>query len=326
MTVFVTGAEGFIGSHVVESLVRSGRKVKALYMYNSLDNRGWLDEVELEILRDVEAVAGDIRDPELMMSMMTDVEEVINLAALIGIPYSYEAPRSYIHTNVLGTLNVLEAARCREVQSFVQISTSEVYGSAISTPMSEIHRIRAQSPYAASKVSADQLALSYHDTFELPVVVVRPFNTFGPRQSLRAFIPQVITQLLKDPGTLWLGSTSSIRDLTFVTDTADGIVSAIACPKAVGLQMNLGTGFGWSVEEVVQKIAQLMDVDPEIVHDEKRIRPEKSEVACLVSDPSLAVDLIRWSPKFVGDRGLSEGLERTIDWFKARKSEARYLV
>lgn len=326
MTVFVTGAEGFIGSHVVETLVRSGRKVKALYLYNSLDHRGWLEEVEPEILRDVEAVAGDIRDPELMMSAMAGVDEVINLAALISIPYSYEAPRSYLHTNVLGTLNVLEAARFRGVRSFVQISTSEVYGSALSTPMSETHRIRAQSPYSASKIAADQLALSYHDTHGLPVVVIRPFNTFGPRQSLRAFIPQVITQLLNDTGTISLGATNSIRDLTFVRDTAAGITKAISSPKAIGLQLNLGTGFGWSVEEIVQKIAKLMGMDPVVIKDEKRLRPEKSEVTCLISDPSLAADLLGWRPELVGDPGLEVGLERTIDWFRARNLEARYLI
>lgn len=316
MRVLVTGSEGFIGSHVVEDLVRTGHQVRAMYLYNSLDARGWLEDLSADIRESIEEVAGDVRDQSSTDRLIDGCDAVVHLAALIGIPYSFDAPSSYVQTNLVGTLNVLEACRRHAVQRIVQTSTSEVFGSAQFVPMTESHRLMAQSPYAASKIAADQLAISYFHSFETPVVVVRPFNTYGPRQSLRAVIPQIIVQLLRDPDRVQLGNVETVRDLTFVSDTARAFSLALLSDAAVGQQINLGTGIGVTIREIVDCVASILGVEPSLDIDPSRLRPGTSEVERLVSSNALAGHLLGWTPEVGGREGLERGLRRTIDWFK----------
>ena len=324
-TVVVTGAGGFIGSHLAERLVREGASVRALVKYNAPGRRGWLDDSELA--NDMEIVAGDITDADCVSSLLRGADTVLHLAALIGIPYSYTAPRSYIRVNVEGTLNVLQAARDHGVSRIIQASTSEVYGSAQRVPISEDHPLVAQSPYAASKTSADQLALSFHRSFETPVVTVRPFNTFGPRQSLRAVIPTIIAQCLSAADRIELGALDTTRDLNFVENTVDGFVrAAIAHDDVEGLTINLATGREIAIGDLARLIADRCGSSAEIVSTAQRRRPGASEVDRLLGDATRATELLGWSPAV----SLEEGIDRTIAWFRDHQArsgrEAEYVV
>ena len=320
MRVFVTGADGYIGSHVVELLLQGGHSVLALAQYNSLGSAGWLDYISGRDSLEIEW--GDIRDPQQISRLTKGVDAVIHLAALITIPYSYVAPRSYLETNVFGTQNVLEAVRSQEIPRMVHISTSEVYGSAQTVPISESHPLVGQSPYSASKIAADQVAYSYWSSFETPVVTVRPFNTYGPRQSNRAVIPTIVSQLLDHPDYVELGALDTTRDLTYVEDTAKGIVAAALGTGGEGQVYNLGTGDEWAVRDILATIAQILGVAPEIREDASRMRPEKSEVVRLVSDNSRVRAKFGWSPSYTGREGLQRGLEQTALW--VRENLARY--
>lgn len=322
--ILVTGADGFIGSHVVEELVRQGRPVRAFVQYNSFGHWGWLDTVPESIWDALEVVAGDVRDALSVRDAVAGCDRILHLAALISIPYSYRAPDSYVDTNIRGTLNVVQAAREQGVTKVVVTSTSEVYGSAQFVPINERHPLVGQSPYAATKIAADQMALSYFLSYGTPVTVVRPFNTFGPRQSMRAIIPTVIVQLLRGTRKLRLGALEPRRDLTFVTDTARGLIAGLDSAHSTGEVINLGTGFDISIGELSALIADLMNVKIEIARDEARVRPAASEVERLNADNSKARELIGWSPELSGLAGLRTGLERTIRWFSEPANRARY--
>jgi NAD dependent epimerase/dehydratase len=311
--VLVTGAGGFIGSHLVERLVCDGDRVRALVHYNGRSDRGSLELLDHEILEGVEVVFGDVRDPWFVRDCVRDCEIVLHLAASISIPYSYVAPADVFATNVDGTLNVLQAARDAGAR-VVHTSTSEVYGTAETTPIAESHRIHPQSPYAASKAAADALALSFHLSYDLPVTTVRPFNTYGPRQSTRALIPTVIAQAL-DGNNVVLGALDPERGLTFVEDTVDGFVRASATDRAVGKVVNLGSGQKSSVRELAATIVELVGVEVEVRQDPRRVRPAASEVELLLADASRARELLGWEPA----TPLADGLRRTIDWIAANR-------
>ncbi|MCC7450492.1 MAG: SDR family NAD(P)-dependent oxidoreductase [Anaerolineae bacterium] len=305
--VLVTGAGGFIGSHLTERLVERGADVRALVHYNALGTWGWLDQSPL---RDqMQVIAGDIADRDSVRHAMQDVEVVFHLAALIAIPYSYQAPLSYVRTNIEGTLNVLQNARDLNITRVVHTSTSEVYGTARYAPIDEAHPLQGQSPYSASKIGADKIAESFHLSFDVPVVTVRPFNTFGPRQSARAVIPTIITQCLTGD-TVKLGSLHPTRDLNYVSNTVDGFVLAASTPEAIGQTINLGSGREISVGDLAQLIARLTGRDITIQADEQRVRPGKSEVERLLADNTKARAVLGWEPKVT----LDEGLTRTIAW------------
>jgi UDP-glucose 4-epimerase len=318
-TVLVTGADGFIGSHLTERLVREGAKVRAFCLYNSHGSWGWLDTSPVEVQRALDVRLGDIRDPRLVSSAVEGVDVVFHLAALIAIPYSYVAAQSFVETNVLGTLHVLEAAREHGVARLVHTSTSEVYGTPASLPIRETHPLQAQSPYAASKVGADQLALSYHCSFGVPVTVLRPFNTYGPRQSTRAVLPTVLLQLLEGKREIQLGRLDPRRDLTFVSDTVDGFLRAGLTPGIEGQTLQLGTGRAVSIRELFETAARVLGVQATVVEDARRVRPDASEVQVLLSDPALAKERLGWTPEV----SLEDGLERTADWLRANRERYR---
>jgi NAD dependent epimerase/dehydratase len=324
--VLVTGSDGFIGSHVVEQLVKAGAKVKAVVYYNSFNSWGWLDTVAADIMRSVEVVAGDIRDPHFTISAAAGCSDVIHLAALIAIPYSYAAPDSYVETNVRGTVNVLQAARQADVRRFVQTSTSEVYGTAQTVPIRESHPLVGQSPYAASKIASDQIALSFQASFGLPVVVIRPFNTYGPRQSARAVIPTIISQIAAGKRRIRLGAITPTRDFSFVTDTTSGLISGLTAPaeQTVGQTINLGSGFEISIGDTASMIAEVAGIELEIETDEARLRPANSEVERLWADNAKARRQLGWSPEFGGRDGMRRGLEKTVQWFMDPANLARY--
>jgi len=322
--VLVTGADGFIGSHLVEHLVRAGWEVRAFVLSNSFTSWGWLDACSPDVRGDFEVLAGDIRDAHAVSEAARSCDAILHLAALIGIPYSYSSPASYIETNVSGTLNILQAGLDKEVRRVVHTSTSEVYGSAQFVPITESHPQVGQSPYAASKIGADQLALSFHRSFGAPVSILRPFNTYGPRQSARAIIPTVISQLLDDARSLRIGSLTPTRDFSFVSDTVRGFVAALTARGIEGEVINLGSGFEVSVRGLVDLIADEMGVAPHIEHPEERIRPRTSEVERLLSDNSRAQEALNWRPEFEGLEGLRQGLRRTIEWFSDPANLQRY--
>ena len=297
----------------MESLVSEGAHVRGMVRYNSRDDRGALAWVPREVLSGVEVVAGDIRDPESAAAAVEGCEIVFHLAAVIAIPYSYVNPRDYFETNVLGTLNVLQACRSAEVRRVVHTSTSEVYGNAEEFPITETHPVTAHSPYAASKIGADQLALSFQRSFEVPVTVLRPFNTFGPRQSARAVIPTIITQALNG-GPVRIGSLEPRRDLTYVTDTVAGFIAAAEAKGGVGETLQLGTGDDVSVADLIDAVGSLLGRELDVVQEEVRIRPEKSEVVRLVSDPTRMRELTGWQPT----TSLSDGLQSTMKWIESR--------
>lgn len=322
--VFVTGADGFIGSHVVESLVRSGASVKALVLYNFQNSWGWLDSAADDVRGDFEVVSGDIRDGDFLRQEMVNSEIVLHLAALISIPYSYQAPASFIATNVQGTLCVLDAARSCGISRIVCTSTSEVYGTARYVPIDEAHPLSAQSPYAASKIAADQLALSYYRSFETPVVLLRPFNTYGPRQSARAVIPSIISQIATRDGVVELGSLHPTRDFSFVTDTAEAFLHAAVADGVCGEVINTGSGFEISIADTVARIGELMKVEAKVLRSGERVRPANSEVERLWADTGKAERLLGWSPAHAGREGFVRGLEKTIRWFRDERNLAKY--
>lgn len=322
--VLVTGADGFIGSHLTEALVRQGYDVRAFTLYNSFNSCGWLDHCAEDVKGKFEVFSGDIRDPHGVKEAVKGCDAVLHLAALIAIPYSYHSPDTYVDTNVKGTLNVLQAARELGVQRVLHTSTSEVYGTARFVPITEEHPLQGQSPYSATKIAADQLAHSFFASFGLPVVTVRPFNTYGPRQSARAVIPTIIAQLACGERKIQLGAVSPTRDFNFVKDTINGFIAALRSKVGLGDVINLGSNFEISIRDTVQLIADLMGVDVEIVTDEARIRPENSEVQRLWADNSKAKKLLGWQPGYSGREGLKRGLAETIAWFMEPTNLSNY--
>ena len=313
--VLVTGADGFIGSHLTEALVRKGYDVRAFVFYNSFNSWGWLDRAPEDIRSALDVFSGDIRDPYGVKQAMRDCDAVLHLAALISIPFSYHSPDAYIDTNVKGTLNVLQAARELGVSRVVHTSTSEVYGTARTVPITESHPLQGQSPYSASKIGADQLAYSFHVSFGTPVVIARPFNTYGPRQSARAIIPTVIAQLAGGNRRLKLGALHPTRDFSFVSDTVAGFIAVMESESGLGEVINFGSGFEISIGETAAIIADIMGVDATIETDAQRIRPPASEVERLWADNSKARMLFQWAPAFSGREGMRRGLAETISWF-----------
>lgn len=311
--VVVTGAGGFIGSHLIERLTELGARVKALSLYNAQGSQEWLDDISPQARASLRIVAGDVRDTECMRTLIEKDDVVFHLAALIGIPYSYQAVRSYMDTNAGGTLNVLEASR-RGARRVLVVSTSEVYGSARHIPIAEDHPLQAQSPYAASKIAAEKLAESYGLSFALPVTVVRPFNTYGPRQSARAVIPTILMQALTGKQDILLGEPSTTRDFNFVTDTVEGMIKLAECEQAVGRVVNIGSGSEVTISRVVELVAAITGRTITIRTDPARLRPETSEVRRLCADPALLKTLTGWAPP----NRLQEGLQRTAEWMQRR--------
>ena len=316
--VLVTGADGFIGSHLAEHLVQMGASVRALALYNSIGSWGWLDNSPLN--GEMEIVLGDVRDPHCCQKITADIDVVFNLAALITIPYSYIAPNSYLETNVKGALNICHAALENNIERVVQISTSEVYGTARYVPIDEAHPLQPQSPYSASKIGSDALAMSYFYSFDLPLVVARPFNTYGPRQSARSVIPTIITQIATGSKNIKLGDLSPTRDFTYVSDTCRGLYLIAECDEAIGKTVNIGSNYEISMGEVAQKIRAIMNSSAEIVHEDERIRPKNSEVNRLWCDNSLMNHLTGFEIEYC----LEAGLSKTIDWFCVPENLKKY--
>ena len=313
--ILVTGADGFIGSHLTEALMRLGHNVRAFVCYNSFNSWGWLDHAPDDIRDGLDVFAGDIRDPHGVRKTMEDCDSVLHLAALIGIPYSYHSPDTYVDTNVKGTLNVLQAAREVGVRRMVRTSTSEVYGTAQFVPMTEDHPLQGQSPYSATKIAADQLAYSFYASFGLPVVIARPFNTYGPRQSARAVIPTIITQIASGKRQIKLGAVSPTRDFNYVQDTVAGFIAALNSEQGLGEVVNFGSNFEIPIGDTAKLIAEAMNVEIEIITDEARLRPETSEVERLWADNAKAKQLFSWQPRYGGREGFKRGLVETAEWF-----------
>ncbi len=312
MNVLVTGSEGFIGSHLVEGLLTAGHSVRAFVQYNFRNNWGWLDDLPPDRLREIEVVTGDVRDPFVVRKAVHGMNQVYHLAALIAIPYSYRAPMEYVQTNVIGTLNVVQACLDEGVERVMHTSTSEVYGTALRVPIDEAHPLQGQSPYSASKIGADKIAESFHLAFQLPVVTVRPFNTYGPRQSARAVIPTIIAQA-RASDAIQLGELTAVRDFNFVTDTVEGFLHAGRSPKAVGETLNFCQGKGITIGELAAMILAIMNIKKEIKTDQQRFRPPQSEVMKLIGDNRKARELLGWTPK----TKLEDGLRATVDWILA---------
>lgn len=315
MKILVTGADGFIGSHLTEALVRAGHEVRAFVVYNSFNSWGWLDYCDKDIKGKFEVFSGDIRDPHGVKVAMQGCDAVLHLAALIAIPFSYHSPDTYVDTNIKGTLNVLQAAREQGVTRVVHTSTSEVYGTSRFVPITEEHPLQGQSPYSATKISADQLAYSFYASFDLPVVIARPFNTYGPRQSARAVIPTIITQIANGKQQIKLGAVTPTRDFNFVQDTVDGFIAAMDSDKGLGEAINFGSNFEISIGDTAQLIAEVMNAEIEIITDEARLRPENSEVERLWADNTKAKQLFGWQPSYGGREGFKRGLMETAQWF-----------
>lgn len=322
--VLVTGADGFIGSHLTEYLVRQGVDVRAFVYYNSFNSWGWLDDSSTEIKRVLDVFAGDIRDPHGVRTAMQGCDVVLHLAALIAIPYSYHSPDTYVDTNIKGTLNIVQAARDLGVERVVHTSTSEVYGTARFVPITEEHPLQGQSPYSASKIGADQIAQSFHLSFGTPVATIRPFNTYGPRQSARAVIPTIITQIASGARHIKLGAVHPTRDFNYVRDTVRGFVALAECDAAIGQVVNIGSNYEISVGDTAKLIASLMGKDVEFTSDEQRMRPAGSEVERLWADNARALELAGWTPEYPGIEGLTRGLTETIDWFTRPENIRRY--
>ena len=313
--LLVTGADGFIGSHLTEELVRRGHEVKVFVLYNSFNSWGWLDRCAPEVQGQFEVFAGDIRDPHGVKQAMQGCEAVLHLAALIAIPYSYHSPDTYVDTNVKGTLNVLQAARELGLGRVVHTSTSEVYGTAQFVPITEAHPLQGQSPYSATKIAADQLAYSFYTSFNLPVIIARPFNTYGPRQSARAVIPTIITQIANGERQIKLGAVSPTRDFNYVKDTVAGFIAALEAKQGDGEVVNFGSNYEISIGDTAQLIAEAMNTEIEIITDEVRLRPEKSEVNRLWADNTKAKQLLGWAPAYGDREGFKRGLAETAQWF-----------
>lgn len=322
--ILVTGADGFIGSHLTEKLVRNGHDVRAFVLYNSFNSWGWLDQVKPEIKNSLDVFAGDIRDPHGVRTAMQGCDVVLHLAALIAIPYSYHSPDTYVDTNVKGTLNIVQAARELGVKKIVHTSTSEVYGTARFVPITEDHPLQGQSPYSASKIGADQIAMSFYSSFGTPVSVIRPFNTYGPRQSARAVIPTIITQIANGTRKIKLGSLHPTRDFNYVADTVAGFISVTESETSVGEVINIGSNYEISIGDTVAMITDVMGVDIEIETDDIRLRPDNSEVERLWADNQKARKLTGWQPEYAGKDGLRRGLTETIEWFSKPVNLACY--
>jgi len=313
--ILVTGADGFIGSHLVEALIREGCDVRAFVFYNSFNSWGWLDGLCEDYKNELDVVAGDIRDPFGIKKAMEGCDVVMNLAALISIPFSYHSPGTYIDTNIKGALNVLQAAREIGIKKVIQTSTSEVYGTAQFVPITEEHPLQGQSPYSASKIGADQLAMSYFHSYDTPVCIIRPFNTYGPRQSMRAVIPTIIGQIASGQKKIRLGSLTPTRDFNFVSDIARGFILAAISDGGVGHVINLGSNFEISIGETMQWISEIMSVEIEAEQEGQRVRPEKSEVERLWACNQKAKKILGWAPFYGGREGFKKGLEETVAWF-----------
>lgn len=313
--IIITGADGFIGSHLTEELVRRGHNVRAFVLYNSFNSWGWLDHSEPEIKKNIEIFAGDVRDPHGVRQAMKGCDIVFHMAALISIPYSYHSPDTYIDTNVKGTLNIVQAARELGISKIIHTSTSEVYGTARFVPITEEHPLQGQSPYSASKIGADHIAMSFYHAFNTPVSVVRPFNTYGPRQSARAIIPTVITQIASGQRKIKLGSLHPTRDFNYISDIVRGFIAVAESDQTIGEVINIGSNFEISIGETVKIIAEIMNANIEIESDSQRIRPENSEVERLWADNSKARKLTGWVPAYGGVEGLKRGLQETVAWF-----------
>ncbi|MFC4322496.1 NAD-dependent 4,6-dehydratase LegB [Litchfieldia salsa] len=313
--ILVTGADGFIGSHLTEELVRQGYSVRTFVYYNSFNSWGWLDQSPKEIKKELEVFAGDIRDPFGVKEAMKGCDVVLHLASLIAIPYSYHSPSTYVDTNITGTLNILQAARELNIKKVVHTSTSEVYGTAQYVPINEEHPLQGQSPYSASKIGADQMAMSFFRSFETPVAIIRPFNTYGPRQSARAVIPTIITQLANGKREIKLGAINPTRDFNYVKDTVNGFIAMMESENSIGEIINIGSNYEISIGETAHLIAEAMGVPIEIVTDEIRMRPEKSEVERLWADNKKAKEIIGWEPQYYGKEGFKKGIIETAKWF-----------
>lgn len=324
MKILITGADGFIGSHLVEALVREGHEIRAFVLYNSFNSWGWLDQCAADVKGRFEVFAGDIRDPNGVRTAMKGYDAVMHLAALIAIPYSYHSPDTYVDTNIKGTLNVVQAARELGVSKVVHTSTSEVYGTARFVPITEEHPLQGQSPYSASKIGADQIALSFYTSFATPVTILRPFNTYGPRQSARAVIPTIITQIANGSRQIKLGAVHPTRDFNFVTDTVAGFCAALASDKGIGEVINIGSNFEISIGDTARAIAEVMEAKIEIITDEQRLRPAKSEVERLWASNAKARELLGWQPQYGGLEGFQRGLVETVTWFKQPAHLAAY--
>jgi NAD dependent epimerase/dehydratase len=322
--VLVTGADGFIGSHLTEALVRCGYDVRAFVHYNSFNSWGWLDQCALDVKGKFEVFAGDVRDPHGVRTAMQGCDAVLHLAALIAIPYSYHSPDTYLDTNIKGTLNIVQAARELALSKVIHTSTSEVYGTARFVPITEEHPLQGQSPYSATKIGADQIALSFHAAFGTPVMVIRPFNTYGPRQSARAVIPTVITQIGNGKRELKLGALHPTRDFNFVADTVGGFLAALKAERGVGEVINLGSNYEISIGDTVRTIAEIMRVEVQVITDEQRLRPEKSEVDRLWASNAKAGELLDWRPAYAGLDGFRRGLAETVKWFSLRENLGMY--
>ena len=323
-TILITGADGFIGSHLTEALVHQGYKVRAFVLYNSFNSWGWLDQCADDVKGKFEVFAGDIRDPHGVKEAMKGCDIVLHLAALIAIPYSYHSPDTYVDTNIKGTLNVLQAARELGVSRMIHTSTSEVYGTARFVPITEQHPLQGQSPYSATKIAADQMAHSFYSSFGLPVVIARPFNTYGPRQSARAVIPTIITQIASGKRQIKLGAVSPTRDFNYVQDTVAGFIAAMNSEQGLGEVVNFGSNFEISIGDTARLIAEVMDTEIEIITDEIRLRPEKSEVERLWADNTQAKSLFGWSPQYGGGEGFEKGLVETVEWFTKSENLVNY--
>jgi NAD dependent epimerase/dehydratase len=324
--ILVTGADGFIGSHLTEELVRRGYNVRAFVYYNSFNSWGWLDDSPREIKDELDVFSGDVRDPNGVREAMKECNSVLHLAALIGIPYSYHSPDSYVDTNIKGTLNILQAARLLDVEHIIHTSTSEVYGTARFVPITEEHPLQGQSPYSASKIGADQMAMSFYNSFGTPVSIVRPFNTYGPRQSARAIIPTIITQIVEGKRTIKMGAAHPTRDFNFITDTVRGFIAALESDHAVGEVINLGSNYEISIGETARLIAEVMGIEIEIETEQVRLRPEKSEVERLWADNAKAQRLLEWRPDYGGREGFIKGLTATVEWFSKPENPRRYKI
>lgn len=318
--VLVTGADGFIGSHLTEQLIKDGYNVKAFSYYNSFNSWGWLDTLPKDILDEIEIFTGDIRDPNGVRESMKNIDEVFHLAALIAIPFSYHSPDSYVDTNIKGTLNVLQAAKDLDTKRILITSTSEVYGTAKYVPIDENHPYQGQSPYSASKIGADRIAESFYRSFNMPISIVRPFNTYGPRQSARAVIPTLITQLLSGKEEIKLGALTPIRDFNYVKDTVNGFIEISKSEKTIGEEINIATQNEISIGDLAKEIINQINPKAKIICDDKRIRPEKSEVNRLLGSNKKIKELTNWNPKYT----LKEGIGETIEWFKVEKNIAGY--
>ncbi len=322
--IFITGADGFIGSHLVERLIFQGHEVKALAQYNSFNNYGWLEDLDSKAKNNFEKHLGDIRDFSQISNLMKGCDIVFHLASLIGIPYSYIAPQSYIDTNITGTLNVIQSARDNEITKIIHTSTSEVYGTAQFVPINEKHPLNGQSPYSASKIAADQIAYSFYSSYKTPISICRPFNTYGPRQSMRAVIPNIIIQLINGNTKVKLGNINTTRDFNYIKDTVSGFISIMENEESIGEVFNIGSNYEIAISDVFKIISKKMKLDVEVEVDKNRIRPALSEVERLWADNSKAIEYLRWRPEYNEFSGFERGIEETLNWFSNPANISKY--